>query len=41
MARRVMGKSYIYIYLLTMYEMNRVQYNIFSDLNIKSTKDTF
>ena len=39
MARRVMG-IYIYIYLLTKYEMNRVQYNILSDLNIKGTKDT-
>ena len=32
---------YIYILHLTKYEMNKVQYNILSDLNIKSTKDTF
>ena len=38
---------YIYIYIythvlhLTKYEMNKGQYNILSDLNIKSTKDTF
>ena len=48
MARRVMGNNiYIYIYThthvlhLTKYEMNRGKYNILSDLNIKSTKDTF
>ena len=30
----------MYLLHLTKYEMNKVQYNILSDLNIKSTKDT-